>query len=384
MNDRSQSFYCNQKFKWLTVNLEKLQTFSCCSATPHTPNMQWLDQHPGHLFNTPELQAERNAMLQGQPVASCEASCWRAESQGLPSRRTILLGDAVTHTNVQADPEILHIIVGSDCNMTCAYCCKFYSTAWTRDILSKTYPVDDISDRFTINNTDRVLVKISQKEIQNLERRKLLIQEVRRLYQSPALKQIFVTGGEPFLYLDLENLLSEMPTNIEIKIVTGLGVSESRFQRIVERLPSNVTVMVSGESVNDYYEFIRYGNTWSRFINNLNTLKQSNLHIEFSSTISNLTVFGLVDFAEFLGDIPATYLHCNDPDFLSVHVLDPESKQHVLKQADLLPKSVVDAIAETPTQMQVDNFKKYINEFAARRNLKFDMFPNSLVSWIKQ
>ena len=128
------NFYCNQKFWWLSVDLEKFQTFSCCAATPQRVNLSWVKENPGQIFNTPLLQQERTMMLDNQPVSSCSSSCWVPESQGMPSRRLTTNGQLSTHSSVVSSPETLNIVVGTDCNMTCVYCCKFYSTAWSRDI----------------------------------------------------------------------------------------------------------------------------------------------------------------------------------------------------------------------------------------------------------
>lgn len=378
-NDR---FYCNQKFWWLTVDLEKSQTFSCCAASPQKANVSWIKENPGHLFNNPELQTERRLMLDNQPVSSCQASCWKAESHGLPSRRTVMMGDQKTHTSVDSYPEILHIIVGTDCNMTCVYCCKFYSTAWTRDILKKSYPIKVLDDRFTINNTDKILAQLSQKDLAASVQRQVLLDEIARQYKSPTLKEVMITGGEPFLYLDLEQLVLGIPDNISVKIWSGLGVNESRFAKEVSKLPKNVTVVISAENIEKNYEFARHGNTWQRFLNNIETLKNAGISYEFNATVTNLTIFGLLDFVKFAGNVPVTFSPCTDPDFLAINVLDSESKQLIRSNLHLLPEFVAQTLEVDPTEEQVYNVKSYINEYSQRRQLDLSIFPACFVDWI--
>lgn len=375
-------YYCNQKFWWLTVDLEKLHISSCCSATPLRADIDWIRSNPGQLFNNPNFQNERRLMLDNQPAVSCENNCWKPESKNLPSRRTIMLGTAPTHDSIQAEPEVLNIITGSDCNLTCVYCCKFYSTAWTRDILSKTYPVQSNDDRFTINNTDKVLSKLGQKDLAKSKHRALLVDELQRLYKSPVLREVMITGGEPFLYFDLIALLENIPSNITVKVWSGLGVSESRFEKVVSQLPRNTTVMVSAENIGSSYEFVRHGNSWKKFQNNIEILKSANVNYEFMATVSNLTIFGLSEFKKYTQDTNVIYLPCSDPDFLSVSVLDPESKLK-LRTCDWLPEFAKQSLDIDPTPQQVYNLKCYLKEFASRRQLDLSVFPESFRAWVQ-
>ena len=89
INSTLQNFYCSEKFTWLSVDFEKRQSYSCCAATPHAIDLNWIKQNPGQLFNTPHLIEERQTMLAGQPVASCQSPCWQPESQNMTSRRML-------------------------------------------------------------------------------------------------------------------------------------------------------------------------------------------------------------------------------------------------------------------------------------------------------
>ena len=73
---------------------------------------------------------------------------------------------------------------------------------------------------------------------------------------------------------------------------------------------------------------------------------------------------------------------CSDPDFLSVSVLDPESKNKI-NQHNWLPEFVKEALEVEPTPQQVYNLKCYIEEFASRRQLDMSIFPESFRSWIQ-
>jgi len=380
MTSINNQFYCNQKFKWLTINLEKFQTASCCSATPQKVNVQWLTENPGKIFNTPLLKNERELMLNNQPVETCKAICWEPESKGLPSRRLTTNGQLKTHTGLDSGVETLNIVVGSDCNMTCVYCCKFYSSAWARDVIDAPYPVTTADDRFTINSLDKVLQKLSQKNLADSTVRSVLTDELYTLYKSPTLKEVFISGGEPFLHLELSKLVQHIPETVSVSVWTGLGVDETRFLKELDKLPDYVNIVISAENIGPAYDFVRFGNTWKRFESNLAAIQNRGLSYKFAATVTNLTLPNIGKFIEYAGSTPIDFYLCSDPDFLSAEVLDDSTK----RQLDLsaVPEFVKQKVLGTPSQSQITNFKMYVQEFARRRNLKLDIFPASLVDWI--
>lgn len=371
----------------MTIDISKLQTLSCCAASPAKIDLSWLQEHPGKLFNTPELQHERELMLSDIKVDSCSAACWNAEQQGSLSRRLSLKSQYRTHTDVEATPRILHIIVGNDCNMTCVYCCKQYSSAWTQDILNhgSYVGVDTLDDRFTLNNTDRVLIKLSQKDITNSNNTQLLFAEINRLIATSNLEEVTITGGEPFLYLGLRDLVRSIPSHIKVNIWSGLGVDTARLTRELTQMPRHVDVCISTESTNKLYEFVRYGNTWDRLQRNIAVLKEHQVTYSFAATISNLTLIGIPAFVDWANDVTIAYSPCTDPEFLSIYVLDNESKEVILNSSDKFPTPVQDMITTAmltiPSLKQRLNFKNYLTTFAQRRSLDLAVFPQSLINW---
>ena len=195
--------YCSQKFWFLSVNAERREINSCCSAASSAINVEWLKSNPGRLFNTDLLVQERQQMLAGQEVASC-TTCWIPESQGLSSRRTLMQSDKQTHTDVYTTPEELSLFLGTDCNLTCSYCCKEYSTAWIRDLRDGgEYEIDDA--RYKLNASDRIILKLGQTGMQDNQAYDLIVQEALK-YNT--YKRISLAGGEPFLQNKLVNVIN--------------------------------------------------------------------------------------------------------------------------------------------------------------------------------
>ena len=383
------NYYCSQKFWWLSVDLEKSATQSCCSADPHKIDINWLKQNPGSIFNTPEIQQERKMMLSDIPASSCESNCWKPERNGMESRRLSMKTHKKTHVELQSTPETLHIMVGSNCNLTCVYCCKQYSTAWGNDIKANgIYLVEGTGDRFIINDKDRILSKISQKEINLTQNKKILLEEIKLICQKSKLSKIEISGGEPFLYLYLTDLVKSLPTDVEIVIVTGLGVNEKKFSKELRSLKKhhNIILSVSAENIGNNYEFVRAGNTWQRFENNLLEIQKCGVKYQFISVLSNLTLFGLADFVKYANGVGINFLICTDPSFLSINIMDDISKTSFLNNINTLPVEIHHIIKNSmgrPVNMQEQtNLKKYLNEFSKRRNFSLDIFPKTFIEWI--
>lgn len=378
-------FYCSEKFTWLSVDLEKRQCFSCCAARPQQLDIDWIKQNPGHLFQTPIFRSERMQMLRNEPVQSCEDVCWKPERENLISRRQSLNSYHRISTDVDVlNPEKLHVVLGSTCNMTCSYCCKFYSSAWLRDIANNGMYLDQ--ERFRITDKEKLLSKLSHLEQQDSEGFKTLMTEVQNFNN---VKEIFITGGEPFLYNNLPGLLNQLH-GITHRLIcfTGLGVDPKRFSSQLKKIKnrSKLTFAVSAENCEKLYEFNRFGNTWKNFLSNINELEQQGFDFYFSMVLSNLTVFGLTDFVRKFLDKQFEFQFCTVPDFLNVNVLDDISKKQLISEistTDLVFKdSLIQTISQDCTLQHSKNFAIYVKEFAQRRNLSLDIYPEHFCSWV--
>jgi len=382
-------YYCSQKFWWLSVNLEKSETLSCCAATPTKINLDHLLQNPGELFNSPALVGERQDMLDNKPVPSCSATCWQAEDQHLTSRRLLMHSNHRTHTNIKATPETLHIITGTDCNMSCVYCCKAYSSAWARDLdTNGPYTVDTKDQRFKLDSLDRIVMKLSQKQVAHSSFNQRLVNEIETIFNNHDLREVVITGGEPFLYLGLEELVSKLTNKgTVIRIWSGLGVDPARFAREIKKLSkfSNVEIVISAETTGKLYELVRYGNTWDRLLQNINTLEQLSVDHSFYCTVTNLTLLGVEEFASYVGNKKTVYSLCTDPSFLAVNVLDPANKQKLLDQLETLPEQLrsilIKDLALEPTSQQQTDLKTYLTEFSNRRNIDLNFLPETFKQW---
>lgn len=377
-------FYCNQKFYFLSVDLERRSAHSCCAAAPSKIDIQWIKKNPGKLFNTPRLQQERQDMLANVAVDSCKTNCWNPEQNNLVSRRMMHNGQIKTHTDINSRLEVLNIVLGSSCNLTCSYCDKQYSSAWLRDLKTNGAYLD--LPKFNLTRADQILSNISQNEHLGSDGFDTLTKEIGSFDQ---LDKIIVTGGEPFLFNKLPQLLNNLGTVKHIEIVTGLGVGHDRLKNQLDKIDhiKNLKMFVSAENINRYYEFNRYGNSYDNFCKNLELLRNRGFDVEFTSVVSNVTIFGLIDFVDRYGDENINYLMCNDPDFLKLGVLDPNSKDQLIAQLEsstiAIRESIIQNLQILPTEPQRQQFSIFVKEFARRRELSLDIFPDSMLQWLE-
>ena len=394
MSSADRNYYCSMKFRFLKVDLIRNTMYTCDAATPRSIDRDWLEANPGQLFNTESIVNDRRLMLQNIRNLNCEQNCWPAEDKGSVSPRLFRNGDLKTHTDLYQSPEFFDLTINSDCNLSCSYCCKEFSSSWRRDIAKNgPYKITGLSDRYELTPMDQIIQQLSQSEVKSNRNYQLLLNELRIV--APSLKTLYVTGGEPLLDNNLIDTLVDIPfdSDINLNLFSGLGMSESRFNNLLYKMSilsnkyKNFQLKISAESANQFYEFNRYGNTWNDFVGKINLLRQRNIKFIFHCTISNLTLFGFYDFCTKFNDIDFTMDFVHQPHMLSPHVLDDESKKTIYNQLVALDgkntSALLKSIESVPTELEKLNLKEFLLEFTNRRpDLTLDIFPKTFVNWL--
>ena len=383
-------YYCNRKFFDLKIDLEKQTTYSCCKALPNLIDLEFLKNNPGAIFNSTELQKERQMMLENKRVKSCENACWQLEEKGQHSFRLDTNGNLKSHTDIKNNPEVLDVTLLGECNLTCTYCCKEFSSAWRQDLLKNgDYTIDETENRYKLSAYDIALSKVSQKEKRRLEFIKILENEI--AIQSKNIKAMTITGGEPFLYYNFENFIDSVKTIPKIKIITGLGVNFERLKKILNVLKKypNIELRISGETTGAFYEFNRYGNTWSSFVNSIELIRSLQIKYRFLTTYSNLTVLDFVNFNSFFTKEEKDFNTVSYPDFMKIHVLDDSTKYNLIKEIKNSSFSnyqssnhILNFLQEEPTAEQKQNLEIFLKEFSKRRAIDLTFLPSSFRKWV--
>lgn len=385
----SRDYYCSLKFRYLKIDMESSTTYNCHAAKPHFIDYKWLEHNPGQLFNTDINVSERQMMLVNKRNNSCEQNCWPAEDRGAISPRLYQGGQDKTHFELRPTPEMVDITVNSDCNLTCSYCCKEYSSAWRNDIAKNgPYTLTQDPGRYSLSNKDKILMKIKQPELIQSTRYNKLLDEIRSV--SHGIKRLDITGGEPLLNNQLVDTIVSLnlPASTDIIIYTGLGVDNKRLQRLCAKLSTipNARLKISAENIGKHIEFNRYGIKWNDFCRNVETIRAHNINFSFHCTVSNLTIFGFVDFYNYFraNDMELTFAY--QPTIMAPHVLDQPSKEMLTKQFDSLPDkykiALLKSIQLRPDVSEQQELGKFLTEFVRRRSdLDTRIFPETFLKW---
>lgn len=384
----TRDYYCSRKFTEMSVDLEHRTVAACCSARPERVNFEDLSQNG--LLNNSVIKQDRQHMLENIRVKSCEHYCWNIEDHELPSPRL------ETQSNVQdyqtaevTELKSLNLIFGSRCTLTCSYCNKGFSRAWAQDIEKHgNYSIATASDIYTLNTKDKIIKNLDQHTLYSGQHFELLYEQIIKLKHSVG--TVYITGGEPFLYESLLlQVVATFPQSVNIVILTGTGVLPTKFSAILTQLEqfSNVTLGISAENLYQLYEFNRFGNTFENFVEIYKMVTASKLKYKFYSTLSNLTVFGYLDFVNFV-DAEISENTCNDPEFLRVSMLDNNSRLELLEQYDKQNNSKFNSVikllnVDTPVSIvDKNNLSTFLVEFSSRRKLDLNIFPKTFLDWL--
>jgi len=374
--------YCANKFTYLKIDLEKRLLYNCHEAYPHRISIDWLSNNPGKLFNTEIMKEERKQMLSGIKNKSCYYKCYKAEDDGDVSLRQIVMQyKKPFYSSVEAEVETLDVMLNTDCNLSCVYCGGMFSSTWRREI--KKHGLYDNLEK----NWNDVYDKASQKEKSQSRFMDLFYNEIGYMKK---LKKVSITGGEPLLSNNLIDLIDVCPSDAEIQIHSGLGVSESRFMNMLDKLQDvkNLVFCISGENTGDLYNFTRFNNSFEKFERFVETIKSKNIKIKFVATVSNLTMFGLRDFYDRFGHgAQVEYGTLSHPVFLLKHIIDEDSKNSLIKQwsgsNDDFGRYVLQGLERGPTDIERKQLSLYLKQISQRRNLSLDVFPKTFIKWLE-
>lgn len=384
-------YYCSIKFRFLKIDPCAKTVYNCHAASPHKIDFNWLEKNPGQLFNDSINVLEREQMLRNERNASCEQNCWPAEDRGAISPRIYQNGSLRVDNPAITQPDLVDFVINNDCNLTCSYCCKEYSSAWRRDLLlAGNYHLTDYNDkRYDMSPKDLALDRISQPDLKKSNSYQMLVDELVNFL--PGLTELTLAGGEPFLDNGFFASLSERATNtnINLRIYSGLGVEAARLENIVKKLRHfpNVQVTVSGENVREFLEFNRYGIKWKQFLDNIAILKDYGIKINHQATLTALTLPGFKDFVDMFSgsDIVMTFAY--QPRFMACHVLDDQSKILIQNQISNFSSDwqtkILNSIAATPLEQERKNLKEFIVRFTrARPDISCTIFPKHFTDWL--
>lgn len=224
------------------------------------------------------------------------------------------------------------------CNFACVYCGPEFSSKWA-------------SERNIVINTPA-----------NIKREKFKNFVFERVSQ---LKHVYLAGGEPLLMkenLEFLKLLKEKNPDVNLRINTNLSkVDTGVFDLVCEF--KNVHWIVSVETIEQEYEYIRHGGSWDDFVTNLQVINQLDHKISFNMLhflLNFRSIFGCIDYIKNLGFHNNSFIIGNllQPEYLNIRHLP----DHVLLT---VKQTLQDRINQKPgflLENGYQNVLKYIDQ----------------------
>ena len=193
------------------------------------------------------------------------------------------------------------------CNFACVYCSSEFSSKWADELNVR---VDTPSGK------------------QLADFREYIYRHAKNL------KHVYLAGGEPLLMKENLELLQELNPDVNLRINTNLSKVDTGVFDAVGRF-KNVHWTVSVETVEDEFEYIRFGGRWPDFLDNLDTIRKLNHKISFNMLwflLNYDSVFECVDYLRGLGFHNNSFIigALLNPDYLNVRHL-PENVLNLLK-----------------------------------------------------
>lgn len=160
------------------------------------------------------------------------------------------------------------------CNFACVYCGSEFSSKWANELG----------------------IKFDEVPQHRLQQMKQYIFD-----RADQLKHVYLAGGEPLLIkenLELLQLLKQVNPTVNLRINTNLSKVDTKIFDLICTFP-NVHWIISVETMDKEYEYIRYGGNWADFLDNLSVIKKLAHKVSFNMlhfVLNFLSIFDCIDF----------------------------------------------------------------------------------------
>jgi anti-sigma28 factor (negative regulator of flagellin synthesis) len=323
------------------------------------------------IWNNTYMKDVRKKMLTGEKIDSC-IECYKEEEQQkttsyrerkniieiIDEDRVELIKQRILNTSpdgsLQDLPYILDLKLDTRCNLACAMCSpkessgveKFFRTQIKKQNAHKFYK----NQIFQFNEVDAY-----NQEEKEWSDQPSFINGIEKL--GPHLKQIYATGGEPFLLNNLWKIYNNFikkkySKNISLEFCSNLTATTDEQLAIIKEFKT-CTISASIDGFGEAYNFTRWPSTWEKIDSKVKELSYNwvtpthKLHYTCVYTILNiLSIPQFCNWIKFYADIlidkwgteyPNAYalpqarlFQCNRPDFLNIEYLHQEAIDYLI------------------------------------------------------
>ena len=334
---------CDLKGNQKIFLLQQNQIGSCCRA--YKTNIE-----PGQTLDyfLNKWNQESVQLDQGIELTDCN-QCWHDEHQGAISYR---------QQNNSTDNTI-ELFLSNLCNHMCSYCSPKFSSQWQDSIQS-------LGQFRNISGTAKLNLQVSPDaaadQTEWIDQLENYINSCKD--NSVVLKLV---GGEPLMQINnLKHLLSFNLTKIKtLSIITNLNPPQNKFLHwLLQNIPrEKLLIIVSLDATPAYNHVPRAGFDCDRFNANLDLLNKNNIDYYFSSVISVLSIFDLINFLPWVDQTGhrARFNTINNPDCLSLACVPLEFRTKILDQLQGfdVPELVKESLQKHNTVVDLKLFEQY-------------------------
>lgn len=221
------------------------------------------------------------------------------------------------------------------CNFACTYCTPEFSSRWAQELkVTPTVPTEEQKNQFKEYIFGR----------------------------APFLKHVYMAGGEPLLMkenLELLEILEKTNPTVNLRINTNLSKVDSKvFEKICKF--KNVHWTISVESIEEEFEYIRYGGSWKEFVENLDIVRKLEQHkVSFNMLhflLNYHSIFDCIDYLKMQGFHNNSFIAgaLLTPTFLNIRHLPVEIIQSV-------KDALTTRINEKPGYLLEDSYKNLLH-----------------------
>lgn len=288
---------------------------NCIRSVENKPIGNIQDSPIEEILLGQENLSRQSGIVNQVPVPSCQ-TCYDLENQrsgfDIISDRIFYIRElkktpTSTYTVGNFDLNTIDVRWSNLCNFACVYCSSRFSSKWA-------------------NELNVVTTQPTTTQLQNFKD---------YIYQhAHKLRHVYLAGGEPLLMKENLELLSLLHPDVNLRINTNLSKTDTKIFEAICKF-KNVHWTVSVESLEDQFEYIRYGGKWQDFLENLEVVKQQNHKITFNMlwfVLNYNSVFDCVDYLKSQGFHDNSFVvgALINPEFLNIRNL-PNSVLYLLQ-----------------------------------------------------
>jgi radical SAM protein with 4Fe4S-binding SPASM domain len=233
------------------------------------------------MISGPNAQLKKDMLADNKPIG-CKY-CYSLEqdksNRNIVSSRVYYLKELKnvpmsTYKNNTFNLKHVDLRWQNSCNFACVYCGPIYSSTWERELgISVNRP------------SEETLQKTKDYIFSNIE----------------SLENIYLAGGEPLLMKEneefLELLLEKNPL-VNLRVNTNLSKTKTNVFNLLKQF-KNVHWTISVESIEQEFEYMRYGSVWNDFLDNLDEITKLDHKLTFNMVWCLFNYRSIFDCIEF-------------------------------------------------------------------------------------